>query len=463
MNFFISNICTITGIEDPVIMATIKKRLTIANPFYNKKTELGLSTWNVPTTLTFYDQIAESTIQVPVGVLPDIISYLKENYKPIQQSDIHDLRLDTSDIGKIYFKDIKFTGTLRDYQQEIVDCVLDKTIGVVEAMTGSGKTITFVKIIVDRKIPTLILVNTLELANQIIDSFVTFTNLKKEDIGYIGNGKFILKPITVALHQTMHKLGKSEFGLINSLFGQVIADEVHIVAAKTYYKTMTSLKAKYKFGFSATPKRDDGLTNVIYFATGPKIHTVPLEKLKDVLIVPSYKQILTDYYFPLMDSKEYIMLLDDLSIDKDRNQKIAQEALTNYNDKYVCLLCNRINQVIELKNLLGEEAVIIHSKTKKKERLLAMEQLKNKQKRYVISTFGLFSTGIDIPHLDTIFICAPIRSEVKLRQTAGRIMRLAEDKGSATIVDFVDYKIELLRKQANKRKYIFNQIMTGTL
>ena len=91
---------------------------------------------------------------------------------------------------------------------------------------NSGKTITFVKMTVDRKVPTLILVNTQELASQAINSFVRFTNLKEEQIGYIGDGRFELSPVTVGLHQTMHKLTDSKFGLVNQIFGQIIADEV---------------------------------------------------------------------------------------------------------------------------------------------------------------------------------------------------------------------------------------------
>ena len=237
----------------------------------------------------------------------------------------------------------------------------------------------------------------------------------------------------------------------------------HIIGAKTYFETMTKLKAKYKFGFSATPKRDDGLTEIIFFATGPKIHKVPMSDLKDVLITPTYYQIPTNYYFPIMDSREYIQMLDDLSIDKTRNELIAHQALTVYNNGYICLLCNRINQVMALAELLGDQAVVLTSKSKKKDRKNAMTSMKDKSKRFVISTFGLFSTGIDIPHLDTVFICAPIRSEVKLRQTAGRVMRMADNKKGAIIVDFTDPKVEILKNQASKRKTIFKRLMTGDL
>jgi superfamily II DNA or RNA helicase len=237
----------------------------------------------------------------------------------------------------------------------------------------------------------------------------------------------------------------------------IIADEVHIVAATTYYKTMTSLKAKYKWGISATPKRDDGLTKAIFWATGPKIHTVPREKFESVLITPTYERIETKYRFPLIQSQDYQEMITDLGEDEERNTLIC-DTVKQYSDKMVVLLCLRLFQVEKLTNDLGEEAVMLTSKMKKKDRALVMQQLLNNEKRIIVSTFALFSTGIDIPQLEMLFLCAPMRSEVKLRQSAGRLMRKSEGKTSAKIIDFVDVNNGLLANQARKRAKILTNL-----
>jgi superfamily II DNA or RNA helicase len=309
-----------------------------------------------------------------------------------------------------------------------------------------------------KKVPTLVLVNTIELANQTKAAFLKFTNAVEDDIGFVGSGKFILSPITICLHQTMAHLSDTQFELLNDYFGMVIADEVHIIAASTYYQTMSKLTAKYKFGFSATPKRDDGLTPVIHYATGPKIHTVPKESLSEHLIKPSIKYVDTEYYFPLLSTQEYQEMISDLSFNPERNAFIANILATEYADNYCILLCNRVEQVTTLVKLIGDTAVGLTSKMKKKDRLQAIKDLNSKAKRHVVSTYGLFSTGIDIPHLDTLLLCAPIKSEIKVRQSAGRLMRKSPGKDSATIVDFVDKKIELLKYQAAKRRRILNNL-----
>jgi superfamily II DNA or RNA helicase len=67
----------------------------------------------------------------------------------------------------------------------------------------------------------------------------------------------------------------------------------------------------------------------------------------------------------------------------------------------------------------------------KKARAQAIADLNSRVKKHVVSTYGLFSTGIDIPHLDTLFLCAPVKSEIKIRQSAGRLMRKSPGKNKS--------------------------------
>jgi superfamily II DNA or RNA helicase len=451
----ISNLAYITGLPE-ISVKKIRKLLTIDNPVFHQGISLGLTNWGVPQWLSFYHTLKDDnkSINVPVGALNDVLLTIREDCN-IEPSDIIDNRF--SKQLPDYFSNIKFSATLRDYQQDMVTACADKTVGVLEAMTGTGKTVFALGLILKLQQPTIFLVNTVELATQTIKSFAKFTNLNFEDFGFIGNGKFEVKPITVALHQTMSRLEESQFKLLNSQFGMIIADEVHIVAATTYYKTMTSLKARYKWGISATPKRDDGLTNAIFWATGPKIHTVPREKFESVLITPTYERLETEYRFPLIQSQDYQEMITDLGEDEERNTLICN-TVKQYSDKMVVLLCLRLFQVEKLTNDLGEEAVMLTSKMKKKERALVMQQLLNSEKRIIVSTFALFSTGIDIPQLEMLFLCAPMRSEVKLRQSAGRLMRKSEGKTSAKIIDFVDVNNGLLANQARKRAKILTNL-----
>jgi superfamily II DNA or RNA helicase len=429
--------------------------LTIANPAFSKAQNIGVSPFGIPKTFKYY-KYTKSELIAPIGYVAQIHQHLDST-----AVKVIDNRKTNKDAA--YFKKFKMNKTvkLRDYQKEIVDICLDKTIGVVEAMTGSGKTFSFIDLIFKRKEHTLILVHTIELANQTIEALTKHTTLKKDDIGFIGAGKLSIKPITVALLQSLASDIRTKNGQkvkeLNKTIGQIISDETHIVAAQSYYEVMTSLTAKYKFGFSATPRREDGLTKVIFLAAGPKIHTVEEKKLENVLITPTLEEVKTDYYFPLFSTTEYQEMLNDLSQDVDRNKLILEYA-KKHKDKFTCILSSRLSQVEYLnKNIKGSEKLT--SKMSKKKRAEVMKRLKEGKIKVIISTYGLFSTGIDFPSLEMLFLAGPIKSEIKIRQSAGRLMRKAMGKTSATIIDFHDHRVDLLHSQFLKRKRIIKKIM----
>jgi type I site-specific restriction endonuclease len=190
----------------------IKKTFTIPNPLFFKLESMGKPTWATPKKLEYYTETPTELI-IPLGGAQNltnmglqVIDERFENKTPIN---------------------IKFTGTLRGYQEEASKAIMGKTIGTLQATTGSGKTIIAIHAICERKQPTLFLVHTLDLANQFIERVAQFTDYKKESVGFIGNGKYNVKPITVATLQTIVKLSDKKIEEINNYFGQVFVDEVH--------------------------------------------------------------------------------------------------------------------------------------------------------------------------------------------------------------------------------------------
>ena len=435
----------------PELLEKIKKHLTIGNPFFGKKLSMGLSVWGVDQDLKYYKKDPEGLI-CPIGALPDILQILVDSGV---EYNIQNNRLFSEDID--YFDSIEFKGQLRPFQQEIVDVCLDSTIGVIEAKTGSGKTVSFIKLILERKQKTLILVNTKELADQTIAAFKKYTSL--EEYGFIGNGKYIIKPVTVCLLQSLQNIvqeGGAKLEELNKTFGQVIADETHIIAAETYYESISALDATYKFGFSATPKREDGLTKVIFFATGPIIYKVPEEEANKNLIIPEYRVVKTAANYPLFSTTEYQDMITWLGKNEDRNKLILDE-FNKEPDIPSCFLCLRQDHVETLHAQIPRSVKLISSMTKK-ERAIAMQKLISGEALHVVSTFGLFSTGIDIPRLQNLYLCAPMKSYIKLKQSAGRLMRKAAEKFKAQIIDFVDSKIGLLAGQAKTRKKVLTTL-----
>lgn len=221
--FTLKRKCLIEG-AGSLFLRELAGRLTLVNPVFSKKMDLQLSIFGIPKFLKFYEVPTPKTILIPIGAIPIAKEILEKDGIEPNNIKIIDKRFVSKDSS--YFSKISFTGKLRDYQLDSQNACLSNTNGIIEAMTGSGKTVVFVSMTLARKQPTLILVNTIELVNQTINSFVNFTNISKESIGFIGSGKFIVKPITIGLHQTMARLSDEQYEIINKNFSQVIADEV---------------------------------------------------------------------------------------------------------------------------------------------------------------------------------------------------------------------------------------------
>lgn len=442
-------------IQDPPkdIIRPVKKLLTIKNPEIQKKLNMNLSVFGIDSDLRFFEE-KDGNLIVPVGALGKVIEAIEGKGHKLTPLHLIDMR--TTTVDEEYFSKFNFKGELRKYQKPVGDAKEGNTVGVIQAKTGSGKTVIFTEWILRGKANTMILVNTKELAEQTIEALVEFSNLTRDDIGFIGSGRFEMKPISIGLLQTVTKLKGEEHAKVKKYFGQIVADETHIIAAETYFNAMGLLPARYKWGYSATPEREDGLTDVIFWATGPLIYKVPDEAVAHRLIIPTYRQVETDYYFPLVDTSEYQTMISYMANDEARNQMIVDEFMKKPDSPSV-FLCNRTDQVEALAEMIPD-CIMLTSKMNKKQREKAMADLRSGKMKNVASTWGLFSTGIDVPFLEGLYVCSPMKSKPKLKQAAGRLMRQAPGKEESFIVDFIDIKIGLLYGQSRTRKRILTNL-----
>lgn len=416
----------------------IKELLTISNPTFLKKTEMGLSLWGIDPTVKFYEELDKQLI-VPIGVVDQVSEIL--NHPPIQDARFTALKPLT----------VEFTGKLHDYQDKAVQALVGRSLGVLEAMTGSGKTVMICALIAKIKQPTLILVHTKELKDQFVDKLKQFTTLT--NIGVIGDSEYNVQDVTVALLQTMNTLDDKTYEELNKRFGMVYLDEAHIAPAQTFYSVLNRLAAKYKYGGSATLKRADGMSPAIFFALGPVLHTVT--NFSEFVTKISHVPIETNYFFPMISSDEYTVMMGDLVADQFRNEFIIEQTRQYTTSKVY--LSTRVEQLEQLQKLLND-GIILTSKTPKKQREQIIEDFKTAKIKTVFSTYQLFATGLDIAHLEYAIFAAPIRSEILVRQAAGRLMRLYKGK-KPQIIDFVDSQIPILRNQARSRARVIKNLL----
>jgi superfamily II DNA or RNA helicase len=139
--------------------------------------------------------------------------------------------------------------TLRPYQQELLDGIFNKIKTVdrlcVQLSTGGGKTVIFTELVTQLNSKTLILVDSIDLINQTVDTF------KKQgvDVGCIlaGNKKIPDNMVIVAMVKT---LWNRKTKIPN--FKYCIVDECHIWEFNKLFSYLHNCKI---IGFTATPVR----------------------------------------------------------------------------------------------------------------------------------------------------------------------------------------------------------------
>jgi superfamily II DNA or RNA helicase len=267
MKIRISSSSTITDCN-PETLAEIRKRLTFSNPAWLENEKRGFSNYKTDPVLECF-HIAPGGLSFPRGFTGNAIRIAKRHGEQIIVVDIR------SELPEV---DFTFTGSLKPFQEKAVAVVMAKPFGVLQAITGSGKTVMALFAIAARKQPALIVVHTKELLHQWTERIETFLGIPAEEIGVIGGGKMrIGAKITVALVQSLVKYADDVYEHI----GFLVVDECHRAPSRTFTDVVTRFDCRYQLGLSATPWRRDGLTRLIYFYLGDEVHKVDGQGLVD--------------------------------------------------------------------------------------------------------------------------------------------------------------------------------------
>jgi superfamily II DNA or RNA helicase len=81
----------------------------------------------------------------------------------------------------------------------------------------------------------------------------------------------------------------------------------------------------------------------------------------------------------------------------------------------------------------------------------------------VLVATSLADEGLDLPRLSRVFLAFPSRAKGRTVQRLGRLMRPHPEKRRPLLVDFVDSRVPLLRRQHNERRRLYDAVLgTGS-
>lgn len=432
-------------ITDPSqeIMDWCKRNLVLVNPDYQKKVRMHLWVGDTPKQLFLYSMNGNDLI-LPFGCLRSILPLLKGDWK------------------KLYRKPVKvdFGGKvpLYEYQEEAVAAMLINHYGILRSPAGSGKTQMGIALAAALGVKTLWLTHTKDLLTQSKVRAAQYIN--PDLLGTITEGKVdIGQSMTFATIQTMCKVDLEQY---RDEWDCIIVDECHRVsgtptAVTQFSKVLNSLRARHKYGLSATVHRADGLIKATYAMIGEVVWTVPDEAVKNrvmtVHVHPKGTGVGMSASFLNSDGTvNYARLINYLTELEIRNKLIMANLLEN-RSHFNLVLSERVGHLKELYSMLppalkAQAAVIdgsMTSKVKKAEREQAIEDMRTGRKRYLFATYALAKEGLDIPRLDRLFLTTPQKDYAVIVQSVGRVARTFKDKQQPIVYDYVDNIRSLLK------------------
>lgn len=433
----------------------LRQSLVFANPQYFEREAKGFSTWRVPRYLSLLRK-TQKYLFLPRGFMRGLLLYLHERKLPYQLID------QRSSLPPVIFKSkIK----LYNWQEETLGQLLKKDFGVLEAPTGSGKTVMALEAIARRQQKTLVLVHTKELLEQWLERIAEFLSIPKSEIGVLGAGKRkIGKKITLGMFQTLRKL-KNE--LARDAFGLIVADECHRVPARTFAMVVRYFGSRFMLGLTATPFRTDRLDRLIFFHIGEITASVKSKFLEEQEMIAPIQVIVrkTSFSYPLNSFEtqtDLTEMLTGLIHDQVRNQQIVEDVLTEVSrGQYVIVLTERREHCELLSKLLegkGATIEILYGAKTKLERKEITRELQAKNIQVIIATGQLLGEGFDCKHLSCLFLTFPFSSKLKTTQYIGRVRRTASGKTYAKIYDYLDTEVGILWGMFKKRARVYKQL-----
>ncbi|NTU88568.1 MAG: DEAD/DEAH box helicase family protein [Actinobacteria bacterium] len=377
---------------------------------------------------------------------------------------------------------IEFSGKLRTEQEQAAHALFRNDIGVLSAPTGFGKTVIAANLIAKHKVRTLILVPSSALLDQWRHSLERFLDIdetlpelltktgrkskkKRSLIGQMGAGKCIPSGvIDIALFQALFEKGdvrgEKKVKDIVKEYDLVICDECHHVPAVGFESIMRSIKARYVYGFSATPKRKDGLDSIIFMHCGPLRHIVSAKE-------QATRQSFSRYLVPCFSNARlehteagisFNQILGQLCTHELRNDAIVEDICSVLDEGRTPLVLTRLrSHATYLADSLiakGYRIILLTgagTPKERREKLQLVEAIPKGDSFAIVATGNYIGEGFDEERLDTLFLAAPISWEGMLAQYVGRLHREHEGKDSVLVYDYIDVNIPMLDRMYKKR------------
>lgn len=349
---------------------------------------------------------------------------------------------------------------LREHQVEMINSYLGTIQSINVCPTAGGKTI--VCAVLSHKTEaygkSVVIVPSKDLVTQTEEDYINFGL----DVGvYFGDRKDLTHQHTICTWQSLEALvKKTKEGTadvnINEFLEDVICvmvDEVHKSKAAVLRKLLSGPFAHVplRWGLTGTLPEEKHEQIAVTSCIGPAMGTIKASDLQE-------KGYLANLEIELWQMKDFNDVFDNyqselkwLTSNRRRIEEIAGMVMgvTEANGNTL-ILVDRI-ETGKLFNEFIPDSVFIDGSVKSTDRKKEYKSIQDVDGKIIIATYGVASTGISINRLFNLVLFEPGKSFIRVIQSIGRGLRVAEDKDFVNVYD-VSSTCKYSKRHLAKRK-----------
>lgn len=403
--------------------------------------------------------------KIPAGLWKEVIDICKE----------YDLTFTLNGITKIFDSELtveKFNAWVedfflnsdikpRDYQIDAAFKILRYRRCLAELATSAGKTLISFMVVAYMleqlgKKKILMIVPNVSLVVQASGDFEQYNKsrvpIRIQQI-YAGVKLRPSSNIVIGTYQSLVKYDEEYF----SQFDAVFVDETHKAKATSIQTIMDKCwHCDYRFGLSGTiPKRGTVSRLSLMSAMGPLVTQIKANYLQDEGHIAKCKVLQIHMDYATESQKEAFSHLSKNPYDRQKLFSLEQNFI-NENEKRLDFVCNVIkkstsNSLVlfhkiaygeklykKLKEITDKKVYYVDGSVNADIREEFKARMEKNDDVIIVASYGTFSTGISIKNIHNVFFTESFKSEVIIRQSIGRGLRLHAAKDIVKIYDFID-------------------------
>lgn len=368
----------------------------------------------------------------------------------------------------------------RDYQVEIVNAFLNNLQGIYEAATGAGKTIITAALskLVEPYGNSLVIVPN---KNLVVQTEADYKNLGLDVGVYFGDRKELNHKHVISTWQSLNVLlkdsiaGKMEYSIYDLAAKTVciMCDEAHGATASVLTQLLTQVFASVpiRWGLTGTMPKELADQVSLKVGIGEVIGRLKARELQDEGHL-AHCHVNVIQLVDHVTYKDYQRELAYLVTTPERLEFIAKIIDKIKETGNTLVLVDRIETGRLLQAYLSTEQSLIASKDSElhkevvpfvygnmglNERKSEYEELNTADNRITIATYGVASTGINVPRIFNLVCIEPGKSYTRVIQSIGRSIRMAQDKDFANIYD-ISSTCKFSARHLSKRKQYYTEV-----